>query len=423
MPTLHKNITASADIHNPKWFPDANNGDVAWRNEKGELESTDELVLPAALNFVDASVAPPTTNDGDIYVLSSGGSVNAGWGAVSLDDWVRYDLANTTWNSITPQKSSLCYDKTADKLFSYDGADWNQVGGDSIYTASGTVPTSVVATLTDSLTFKGADLLGTSSNIKIVDSASADLWDFRNNGDIYQGKDSIVYLQDNKLTLSYDVDTATETAPLNFEFGGFWQGYTRWNEYGEVTMKTSGNGSPLTILNKVSPSNAVFRVDREGGGYLSTYGNRLWLIAEATSSTTKTEFLDDRWSQYWAGTEYHRIQTSGAGTGVHFFQTGISGSLGYFIVGNSSRIGSENISLQGRTLVQGPGTAGTNIAFEVYDSDTPLASKFEIRSNGDIYTNGTQGLSATYTFGGGTTGDIASMTFTNGILTAVTTVP
>ena len=127
MPTLHKNITASADIHNPKWFPDANNGDVAWRNEKGELESTDELVLPAALNFVDASVAPPTTNDGDIYVLSSGGSVHVDWGAVSLDDWVRYDLANTTWNSITPQKSSLCYDKTTDALQFFDGTNWAAV--------------------------------------------------------------------------------------------------------------------------------------------------------------------------------------------------------------------------------------------------------------------------------------------------------
>ena len=88
----------------------------------------------------------------------------------------------------------------------------------------------------------------------------------------------------------------------------------------------------------------------------------------------------------------------------------------------ASVIGSEKISLQNRTLVQGAGTAGTNIAFEVYDSDTTPNSRFEVRSNGDIYTNSNQGLSATYTFGGGTTGDIASMTFTNGLLTAVTTV-
>ena len=109
MAILHKNISAEGDIHNPKWFSGANNGDVAWRNELGVLESTDELVLPAALDFVDGSVAPPTSNSGDIYVLSSGASVNAGWGTVSLGDWVRYD--GTTWNVITPQKSSLCYNQ------------------------------------------------------------------------------------------------------------------------------------------------------------------------------------------------------------------------------------------------------------------------------------------------------------------------
>ena len=41
MAILHKNITASGDIHNPKWHPDANNGIDAWKNEKGELESID----------------------------------------------------------------------------------------------------------------------------------------------------------------------------------------------------------------------------------------------------------------------------------------------------------------------------------------------------------------------------------------------
>ena len=137
MAILHKNITVSSDIHNPKWLPDANNGDYAFKNEKGELESIDELLLPAALNFVDGSVAPPTTTTGDIYILSSGGSVNAGWGSVALQDWVRYD--GTAWNSLTPQKSSLCYDKTADSLMAFDGSAWAAIGGggggNTIYTA------------------------------------------------------------------------------------------------------------------------------------------------------------------------------------------------------------------------------------------------------------------------------------------------
>tara|TARA_R100000544_G_scaffold10387_1_gene4498 strand:+ start:33 stop:1751 length:1719 start_codon:yes stop_codon:yes gene_type:complete len=127
MPILHRNITNSTDIHNPKWLSTANNGDYAWKNEKGELESIDEIVLPAALNFVDASVAPPTSNNGDIYILASGGSVNAAWGSVAVGDWVKYDGA--LWNSITPQKSSLCYDKSADGLKFYNGLVWAGMGG------------------------------------------------------------------------------------------------------------------------------------------------------------------------------------------------------------------------------------------------------------------------------------------------------
>jgi len=56
---------------------------------------------------------------------------------------------------------------------------------------------------------------------------------------------------------------------------------------------------------------------------------------------------------------------------------------------------------------------------------------YKLDINGDVNVasgsayrhNGTAGISGTYTFGGGGTGDIASMTFNGGILTAVTTVP
>jgi len=123
---IHKNIV-DGEIHVPKGFTPANDGDYSWKNELGELEYQDELVLPSALNFVDASLAPPTESTGDIYVLSLGGSVHADWDSVSLKDWVRYD--GTTWNSITPQKASLCYDKTTDFLQYYDGSAWASMKG------------------------------------------------------------------------------------------------------------------------------------------------------------------------------------------------------------------------------------------------------------------------------------------------------
>ena len=137
----HRDIL-EAELHEPKGFTTANNGDSIWRNENGLGEWTDREVLPAALNFVDASVAPPTTASGDIYVLSLGASIHANWGTVALKDWVRYD--GTTWNVITPSKSILCYDKTADVLMVYDGSAWTSVsggggGGSSIYTADGTL--------------------------------------------------------------------------------------------------------------------------------------------------------------------------------------------------------------------------------------------------------------------------------------------
>ena len=129
MPVIHKNIT-DPNLHDVKGFASANNGDYGWKNEKGEWEFTDELVLPGALEFVDASVAPPTSNTGDIYVLSSGGPVNAGWGgAAGLQDWVRYD--GSAWNVITPQKSSICYNKYDDSLYSFDGTKWSSIGAGS----------------------------------------------------------------------------------------------------------------------------------------------------------------------------------------------------------------------------------------------------------------------------------------------------
>jgi hypothetical protein len=64
----------------------------------------------------------------------------------------------------------------------------------------------------------------------------------------------------------------------------------------------------------------------------------------------------------------------------------------------------------------GVGTSSPSYKLDV-NGDVNVASGSAYRHNG------TAGLSGTYTFGGGTTGDIASMTFNGGILTAVTTVP
>jgi len=71
---------------------------------------------------------------------------------------------------LTPQKSSLCYDKTADALMSFNGTAWVAIGagGDSIYTADGTIATNRVATITDVLTLAGGKLALSSTNDGIL---------------------------------------------------------------------------------------------------------------------------------------------------------------------------------------------------------------------------------------------------------------
>lgn len=200
---------------------------------------------------------------------------------------------------------------------------------------------------------KGNDTLSTSTALAIYDgdATPSKLWDFRNNGDIYQGKDSIQYLQGNDFTIS---TLSGSTTPINFEFGTAFGGYySRWDNGGGLVIKSGTTGAAFRVLNKVDATAQIFRVGNEGGGFMSTNGARLWTISETTTSTTKNEFNSNRISQFFAGTEYHRIQTGGgASSGVFFFRVGF-GSLGQFIVGGTALIGTEDISLQGETLIDG----------------------------------------------------------------------
>lgn len=171
----HRDIL-EAELHEPKGFTTANNGDSIWRNENGASEWTDREVLPAALNFVDASVAPPTTASGDIYVLSLGASIHANWGTVALKDWVRYD--GVSWNVITPSKSILCYDKTEDVLMSYDGSVWATVGSDTNLATTNLTQTDLnrVYTRSPIAGISRLRLQGTSSKLVLEDSRDIDMF-------------------------------------------------------------------------------------------------------------------------------------------------------------------------------------------------------------------------------------------------------
>ena len=320
MAILHKNITASADIHNPKWFTDANNGDYAFKNEKGELESIDELLLPAALNFVDGSVAPPTTSTGDIYILSSGGSVNAGWGSVALQDWVRYD--GTAWNSITPQKSSLCYDKTADSLMSFNGTAWASIGG-----GGGTDVNAVHVNVASEISAITAKATPTTSDFILIEDAAdsnnkkkitiGDLPSSTSSGIVGIANSSGVYTYYATYTLAMAAASAGDTVE---QFGNI-------TETGNVT---------ITIPNEVNVNL---------NGYTYTLDGSDNTLFSKGGSGTKTKFIN--------GTiiKKNSPTPNGGGGGLSVTQTAELDCTGLTVISDGATVLNFNTSGSGQGLI------------------------------------------------------------------------
>jgi hypothetical protein len=209
MPLLHKNSDEN-NKHTPKGFTNASDMSVLLRDEKGESTYTPNQVLPAAINFVDGNAAPPTTVDGDIYVLvdEGNGAVDSGWNDAGYDDWVRYD--GTLWYEISPSEGSICYDKTASEWKKFDGTDWVLLAPEvlNIYNTDDTLTGARTVTMGgNTLTFTGNTTIlqgenATSSDSVLqlfnTDTSDVKLWDFKNDGTLfgYKSKTSLI-AQDN----------------------------------------------------------------------------------------------------------------------------------------------------------------------------------------------------------------------------------
>lgn len=126
MSNLHVTLD-EANKHTPKGFDPAVNNTQPAKDEQGLSTYEERMKLPKAINFVDGTVAPPTTNDLDVFVLIGSGTEDAGWGAAVFGDWVRF--TNSIANPITPSDGYLCFDETTGDWMKYDGSVWAVFGG------------------------------------------------------------------------------------------------------------------------------------------------------------------------------------------------------------------------------------------------------------------------------------------------------
>jgi hypothetical protein len=86
------------------------------------IVSLDQLVNLAVANVATPTNTPPgSPADGDAYLI--GGSPSGVW--TGLSGKVAYYYSG--WKYITPKEGMRMYDKNNDKLYTYDGAAWNQV--------------------------------------------------------------------------------------------------------------------------------------------------------------------------------------------------------------------------------------------------------------------------------------------------------
>lgn len=170
MSNLHVNLD-EANKHTPKGFDNAVNNTRPWKDEQAQSTYTENFQLPRAINFVDGTVAPPTTADLDVYVLTGAGSVDAGWGTANFGDWVRF--LNGIAAPITPLAGALCYDDTAASWKEFDGSVWAVFGGGGSDTNLGTDNLTLSGAVTRTYNIDGNELKfidGANNKIKIAPS-------------------------------------------------------------------------------------------------------------------------------------------------------------------------------------------------------------------------------------------------------------
>ena len=186
-----------------------------------------------------------------------------------------------------------------------------------------------------------------------------------------------------------------------------------------------GTNAPLSMFHIQSPLDGFMSFEDTGNGVRYDMGSVGGYMRLKDNGLTNTTFIR------FAGTTSLDLN---ADTSIRFNTN--KNDRDTIIYGDLAEIarfdaGTESLDFDDNQQVKF-GTGGDS---EIYYNGTDLQINPKVVGTGrvniigslqatDYYSgDGSQGLSATYTFGGGASGDVAQMTFKDGLLTAVTTVP
>ena len=202
--------------------------------------------------------------------------------------------------------------------------------------------------------------------------------------------DRTVDLDNNDLTFNlgngvggFTVDgslTTGATAIVNFKGVGV-NNALAMGDTGFLANQGITNQSVLSLLNT---SNQGIKIKGSYSGIYSSFTE--FKKSTTTSNTRLGHFLNNTRAetQYYNSSDdlVHHI-TLGSPFACSFFRNGV---VGGFVVGSNAVIGTEDISLQGSTLIKGNGTS-TGSALSIYDNDTTPNKLWDFLDNGTLNGN------------------------------------
>lgn len=366
MSNLHVDLD-ELNKHDPKGFIPAVNNTFPVKDELGNSFYEERMSLPKAINFVDGTVAAPTTVDGDIYVLTGSGVVDSSWGGAAFGDWVRF--LNTFATPITPLDGYLCFDVTAATWMQYDGSVWAVFGGGgggaNLYTADGTLTAARTVTMAGfGLNFEGGQ-----TTLKGAGTTSGT---------------TALLVQNNSGSEAFKVDDARNVtnygaSPLTMGGGG---------SVAQVTFKTPNtatNRGAFAVIN--GGDNPLFLVGTSGIAIGTTYSSGValkvrCLTAASISVDSPIDIIDK--SSVQSLVQFTDTTKGGTITQVGYYglSTGQRPSAGWFGIKGSTVNGAameikSGVDPTGVALISGiiwnvGGVIKTRGGFEVQAGQTTL---------------------------------------------------
>ena len=283
--------------------------------------------------------------------------------STTTDGFLMPRLTTAQKNAISsPDTNLMVFDTDLNSLQRYNGSAWVDVssGGDSIYTADGTVSADRTVDLDNKkLTFDAGTLAsGTNANIGV----------FVDGSNIFNGGGS-----NSSPLLTVDGELGNI---LNVNSGGYLISNSDYNNNIALFQKRGTNQG--FAINPTMHTIGTFITQHKP--LLNSNSNQMIQQAVSTS-TVDFQMVDADGATGNFPDVKHWLSHGNTLAQASFFRTGFSGRG--FIVGAQLKLGTENISLQGSTLIKGEGTS-TGSTLALYNNDTTPSKTWEWLDNGNV---------------------------------------